>query len=129
MFVELKKDLVTSFAILDSRFIKINNNPLDKPGFYEVLSEGTNLNFYARRVKLLNKNGEFASQYVQSNEYYIQFKNEFFVIRSAGGLGRIFKSHRKEIKAFAYQEGIRNLTSETDKQFIKLIEYCNTLNL
>jgi hypothetical protein len=129
MFVELKKDMVSSFAILDSRFVKINNNPLDKPGFYQVLFEGANLSLYAKRVKKLDINGDDAFQFVQSDDYYILFNNEFFAIRSAGGVARIFKSNRKQIKSFAYQSGIRKLTSETDKQFVKLIEYCNTLNL
>ena len=129
MFIELKNDMVSSFKILNSRFVKINNNPLDKPGFYEVLFEGTNLNFYAKRVKALDINGDNEYQFIQSDQYYIQFENEFYIIRNSGGLARIFKSNRKLINAFAYHENIRKLNSKTDKQFVALIEYCNTLNL
>jgi len=129
MFVELKKDMVASFTILNSRFVKITNNPLDKPGFYEVLFEGSNINFYARREKTLDRNGDDGFQFIQSDQYYIQFENEFYNINSSGGLARIFKSNRKLINAFAYRENIRKLNSTTDKEFVALIEYCNTLSL
>lgn len=129
MFIELKSDLVTDFKIEDSRFIRMTAEAPDKPGFYQVLFEGKKLKFYARRKKKLEISSLQGFLFVQSDDYYLQYKGEFYPIRNVGSLARLFKENRKLIKSFARKTYLRELNNETDKQFTILVAYCDSLNL
>ena len=111
-FVKLNKDLVTDFKLNNTRFVKLDKDRAPgKPGFYQELHAGDQLSFYAKRVKIFDRNGDDNFQYVQSNEYYIKYQNEFYVIRNVGTLTRLFKENRKQINKFASIERIRKLNS------------------
>ena len=129
MTIELKSDLVSEFKIQDSKFIKMAIPESGKAGFYEVLFEGDKLKFYARRDKQLIKNGFTGFEYVQSDQYFLLYKDEYYVIRNKGSLARLFKKDRKLIKSFANRTNIGKLNNETDKYFTVLIAYCDSLDL
>jgi hypothetical protein len=129
-FVELNKALVSGFTVGNSRYVKLDSMaPNNAPGFYELLYEGNQASFYARRVKKQDLNGDEDYQYKQLDDYYVLFEGQYYAVRNVGAVTRIFKENRKQIRSFANTQRMRQLEKESELQFIALIAFCNTLAL
>ena len=109
--VQIIKDKVEGFQIRENKFVNLNHDSekINLNGFYEIISEFENFNLYKKHNLKTSRISDNRIVYrkfkITAPTYYLQYKNDFYQIKSRKDLVKIFPSYKKEI----YEYYNRNL--------------------
>lgn len=103
--IELHTEKVSSFEIMDHKFVRIEKDSVNKnikPGFYDVLYDG-NVAVYKRETKTLNEDlssGKLRKFILEDSSYYIKKNGVFFEVNKKSSLLNVFKDKKKDVQDF-----------------------------
>lgn len=124
--VKLIKEKVSSFSMLDLRFIKLSKAPT--AGFYGVLYDG-NTKVYARFEKKKQERIEsnaVSIDYESKTRYYIFKDGIFHTIGSQGDIYKVLSTKKNELKQFARKEKMK-FRKNKQQSIVKLVTFYDTI--
>ncbi|MBB4800421.1 hypothetical protein HNP37_000460 [Flavobacterium nitrogenifigens] len=129
--ISLIQDKTSAFTINGRNFVNLNKKVSPLPelttGYYEVTALREGFNFYIKHFKKLeNKtvDNKVYSNFIESNTYFIFYKNTYYTSNSKSEILKIFPNQKKQINDFyAMNRGIRK--SDNDQFMINLLKHIN----
>lgn len=123
----LNQSKVSAFRIYDRDFVNLSSvlTKGEGTGYYEILFEGSMIQFYAKRKKNeYVRSGKLV--YTPEDKYYILYNNDFLRYTSKKLLYKLFPSFKEQIKNKSKVFSTR-LKDDEGKDVSALMEYCNQL--
>jgi len=132
--IQLSNDRISSFTILNYRFIHILNDSLSnstpQAGFYNILYDG-NLCVLKKEIKTIREIVTFSVEGKTrvidlKSVYYFRKNNEYFKIKNQKALLDFFPQQKNEIKHFIKTNKL-NFKKDTDNLLEKVAVYSDQL--
>lgn len=131
--VELITKNVDSFTIKNKQFVNLGNRTKDSiefvKGFFEENYKSEKLSFYIKHKKETKEfidNQRIFNSFLNYNKYVLSFNNNYYEIKSAKDLMKIFPDLKKDIKEFN-DENNSLLKENKDAFFEKMIKKISAL--
>jgi hypothetical protein len=111
--IQLIKNKIDYFSILDHKFIRFNENDQNNSqfsGFYQLLYNDKNVLAFAKRYKkqMLTPNpDDKAGAFVQYSQYFIYKDEKYYSVNSERDLATVFKDKAQPIKKFFRSGGVQ----------------------
>jgi len=125
--LQLYKNQVYSFKIDGHSFIRINASNLKK-GFYEVALKKQNISLYIKHKKSIKQRLDSKLVFYefddQERQYFLFYKNTYYVLEKVSDLFAIFSKYETEIKHFEKEQDSKILFETRIKN---VLEYLDTL--
>ena len=122
--IKLNQNDISWFYLSDSKF-KNYKSLTSNNGMYNVLYEGSEIEFVAKRIKLeYTERRSDPIGYKAADNYYLIIDNKLVSIKSKGNFGRIFPDLKKDIKKYAARYPSR-ISSKTENMYSALVSFCN----
>ncbi|MCF6349054.1 MAG: hypothetical protein L3J20_12265 [Flavobacteriaceae bacterium] len=134
-FIQLIKEKLSVFSIEAHQFIKISiskseNLPSNNFVFFEELYVSNELILYKDYNKIRNrrflKKGFHYNIFKDRNEYYLHYKNKYFLVKSKNSILNLFPNLAKEVSTF-YKRNKKLLGSNIDMFYVNLIKKLSDL--
>lgn len=120
--IQLIKDKIDKFWVNNIAFAKISDQRNKINGYYEILLESNNLNFYKKhikeRIRHLDKDFVYYS-FKKKINYLIYYQNSYHKINSKKSVLKLFPKKKKVINNFFSVNS--NLNKENTDLFMKLL--------
>ncbi|PHS50949.1 MAG: hypothetical protein COB01_11495, partial [Lutibacter sp.] len=118
--IQLDKDKVTEFIIVDYQFQKIQftdnkNNSLS--GFFEILVKTDSIIYYKKHSKKIIRKENKKIRYYEfkdNNSYYVYYNDNYFRLKKINDLNAIFPNYKTPLKnIYARYKSIRKTYPDT----------------
>lgn len=129
--IRLFNDKISSFRILDHHFVhfvKESTTKIIKPGFYNVLYNGTNT-LYVKHIKKIEEDlssGKLRNFIIESRAYYIKKNKVFYRIKNKKDTLKILSDKKTEIRQFIRKNNLK-LKKNMDVPLAKIVAYYDGL--
>ena len=130
--MQIHKPKVSGFELFGHRFFQIMDDSTAKirPGFYDKLYDGNNVQLLCKWRKEIVKNmsaGSYMEEFLVKQRFYLVKGGEYFPVRNRSSLVKILEDQKKEIKRFIRQNKAR-YTNNNTQLYIEVASYYDTLN-
>lgn len=123
----LNQDRVDGFTLAGHHFVNLRDSlsPTLGAGFYELLFDGANIDFYIKRSKSeFIRDNQLSFEYV--DKYFLFDGNQFIRYNSKKDLFKHFSEEKNKMKA--YGKTLKtNLKKGEEDGMIKWLEFCDNL--
>ena len=129
--MQIHKPKVSGFELFGHRFLQIMDDSTAKikPGFYDNLYDGNNVQLLCKWKKELVKNmsaGSYSEEFMDKQRFFIVKGGEYFPVRNRSSLIKILEDQKKEIKRFIRQNKVRYFNNNT-QLYIEVASYYDSL--
>ena len=126
--IRLEENWVDYFTIAKHIFKYIDTGHSSiTPGYYEELYKGKTLSVILKREKTASINSSNKlMKYTERSEYFIGRKENYYRIRGVSTYFKLFKPHKKELKAYIKAKGLI-IGKDRDMDLVQLTKYCERM--
>jgi len=105
-------------------------NPAPKAGisagFYELLSENSNLKLYKKERKKIFSQG-LLIQFYSDIKYYVDYDGKYTQVKNKNSFNKLFPQHKQQINKFCKEMNLNFNTDNRKNALTLLADYCSKL--
>jgi hypothetical protein len=129
--VQIQRAKIKEFNIMGHRFIRMQEDSLSilKPGFFDLLYDGTKASVLAKRRKEIGKTqnvDNLVRKYYTNDIWYIKYDQNYYVVKGKKSLLEVLSDRRDEVKTYLKKNKAR-LKRDQERQFIEAVRYYNSI--